>query len=155
MELALHPAKPPSSFDYPFPDVPAPGHTAQVGKGVFWVRMPLPFALEHINLWLLEDAGGRTLVDCGLATDATRTLWEQIFTGSVDNRPVRRLIATHCHPDHIGLAAWLCEKFDLKRCMTYSEYMNAHAIYHRVGGTDHACLLTASRFAACAAVSPP
>ncbi|OGA54238.1 MAG: hypothetical protein A3F74_09700 [Betaproteobacteria bacterium RIFCSPLOWO2_12_FULL_62_58] len=142
MQIAPQPANAALSLEYPLPDLPAPGTAKQVRTGVFWLRMPLPFALKHINLWLLEDGTGWTIVDCGLGTDTTRTLWEQIFAGGLDGRPARRLIVTHCHPDHIGLAAWLCEKFGLKPCMTSSEYVHAHAVYHRVGGTDHAALRT-------------
>ena len=140
MQLASQAAKPSPPLDYPIRDLPPPGSSRQVSAGVFWLRMPLPFALEHINLWLLEDGAGWTIVDCGLGTDTTRALWERIFEGCFDGRVVKRLVVTHCHPDHIGLAAWLCEKFGLKPCMTYSEYVHAHAVYHRVGGTDHAAL---------------
>lgn len=140
MQIAPQSVNAALSLEYPLPDLPAPGTVKQVRTGVFWLRMPLPFALEHINLWLLEDGTGWTIIDCGLGTDTTRTLWEQIFAGGLNGRPVRRLIVTHCHPDHIGLAAWLCEKFGLKPCMTSSEYVHAHAVYHRVAGTDHAAL---------------
>ncbi|OGA38873.1 MAG: hypothetical protein A3G24_07740 [Betaproteobacteria bacterium RIFCSPLOWO2_12_FULL_62_13] len=130
------------SLSYPFRDAPALGATKQVAAGVFWVRMPLPFALEHVNLWLLGDGDGWTIVDCGLGTATTRELWEQVLAGCLDRRPVQRLIVTHCHPDHIGLAAWLCEKFGLSPWMTYSEYAHAHAVYHRVAGANHAALHT-------------
>lgn len=129
-----------SSLEYPFPDPPVPGSVAEVATGVFWVRMPLPFALDHINLWLLAGSDGWTLVDCGLGTDTTHELWQRIFASHLDGRPVKRLIVTHCHPDHIGSAAWLCEKFGLKPWMTHSEYTHAQAVYHRIGGADHAAL---------------
>ena len=102
--------------------------------------MPLPFALDHINLWLLADGDGWTIVDCGLSTQETRERWERLFATRLDGRIVNRLIVTHCHPDHIGLAAWLCEKFQLRPWMTYAEYVHAHAVYHRIGGTDYAAL---------------
>lgn len=140
MNLARQSSESMSALGYPIPHWPAPGTVKEVAPGVFWLRMPLPFALDHINLWLLEDGDGWTIVDCGLATEITRELWEQVFASGVGGRPVRRLIITHCHPDHIGLAAWLCEKFALKPWMTACEYLHAHAVYHRVGGTDQAVL---------------
>src|SRR5690606_8229664 len=105
-----------SQLDYPFGDaLPASGSTFDVAPGIKWLRMALPFALNHINLWLLEDemetdAGtqrGWTVVDCGIASDATRDAWEDIFAAQLDGLPVLRVIATHCHPDHVGLADWI------------------------------------------------
>ena len=113
----------------------------KVAPGIYWVRMPLPFALEHINLWLLADSEGWTVVDCGYSTNATRAAWERIFAQHLGGRPVTRLIVTHCHPDHIGLCGWLSEKFGLTPWLTQSEYLLAHAYYHRIGGTEHAALV--------------
>ena len=96
---------------YPWPDVPALGTVAELRPGLHWVRMRLPFALDHINLWLLDDeidgARGWTIVDCGIATEETKAAWERIFETVFDGRPLLRLIATHFHPDHLGLAHWL------------------------------------------------
>ena len=101
---------------YPFGDtLPTTGTTLEVAPGVRWVRMSLPFALDHINLWLLRDEidgrEGWTLVDCGIANDATRAAWEQVFANELDGLPVLRVIVTHMHPDHIGLAHWLTERW--------------------------------------------
>lgn len=94
--------------------LPEPGRTLEVAPGVRWLRMPLPFALDHINLWLLRDEidgiAGWTIVDCGVATEATRALWRQIFDRELQGLPVLRVIVTHMHPDHLGLAHWLCER---------------------------------------------
>lgn len=130
------------SLEYLFPEIPEPGSVIEVLPGVLWLRMPLPFALDHINLWMLADGAGWTIVDCGLATDVTRESWSRLLAGRVADRPVNKLIVTHCHPDHIGLAAWLCERFRLQPWMTKSEYLHAHAVYHRVAGTDHEALRT-------------
>ena len=103
-EAALH---------YPLGDhLPEPGRSTEVAPGVGWVRMKLPFALDHINLWLLRDRHqgreGWTLVDCGIADDGTRAAWEQVFASDeLQGLPVLRVVVTHMHPDHIGLAHWL------------------------------------------------
>lgn len=89
--------------------------------------MPLPFALDHINVWLLADGDGWTLVDCGYGTEETRALWEHHFATTLEGRPLRRIIATHYHPDHIGNAAWLCAKARCTIAMTHAEFMTAHA----------------------------
>ncbi len=94
-----------TQLNYPFEEfLPEPGTVKQVAPGVFWLRMKLPFALNHINLWLLEDGAGWTIIDCGIANDETRASWEQIFATCLNGKPVTRVIATHCHPDHLGLA---------------------------------------------------
>jgi glyoxylase-like metal-dependent hydrolase (beta-lactamase superfamily II) len=110
-EAALH-----YIFDTPAgPTLPEPGRTLEVSPGVRWLRMPLPFALDHINLWLLRDRQGGvegwTIVDCGIDNAATRALWEQVFEHELQGLPVLRVVCTHMHPDHIGLAHWLCERF--------------------------------------------
>jgi glyoxylase-like metal-dependent hydrolase (beta-lactamase superfamily II) len=106
-EAALH---------YPHGDtLPAPGATLELAPGVRWLRMALPFALDHINLWLLRDVQdgvqGWTIVDCGIANDATKALWDQIFASELQGLPVLRVLVTHMHPDHMGLAHWLCERW--------------------------------------------
>jgi glyoxylase-like metal-dependent hydrolase (beta-lactamase superfamily II) len=105
-----------SVLTYPHADtLPASGRTLEVAPGVRWLRMALPFALDHINLWLLRDVQdgieGWTIVDCGIANEATRTAWEQIFEHELQGLPVLRVIVTHMHPDHIGNAHWLCERW--------------------------------------------
>src|SRR5438128_2566830 len=85
----------PNSFSmagpqYPFPETPAPGTATQVAPGVHWLRMVLPFQLDHINLWLLQDDGAWTIVDTGLGNAATREAWEKIFANHLGGKPVRR-----------------------------------------------------------------
>lgn len=105
-----------SVLHYPFGEqLPEPGRSLEVAPGVRWVRMGLPFALNHINLWLLRDAidgrEGWTVVDCGITSDATREAWESVFAHELQGLPVLRVIVTHMHPDHIGLAHWLTERW--------------------------------------------
>ena len=126
-----------SELEYPF-EVHPSGTTQEVAPGVLWVRMPLPFALDHINLWLVADGAQWTLVDCGLATNTTRALWDEIFARDLAGRPVGRVIVTHYHPDHIGLAGWLSARLNVIPWMTKGEFLTAHAACHNVGGTGYA-----------------
>ncbi|HEV2700902.1 MAG TPA: MBL fold metallo-hydrolase [Steroidobacteraceae bacterium] len=110
--VALPPAAT-DSIHYPDLAVPAPGAIVPVQDGLWWLRMPLPISLDHINLWLLEEAGGYALVDTGMATAETRALWEQLASTVLRDRPLTRILLTHLHPDHSGLAAWLQRRFTL------------------------------------------
>jgi glyoxylase-like metal-dependent hydrolase (beta-lactamase superfamily II) len=114
-------------LDYPLHDVlPDTGHTLELAPGVRWLRMPLPFALDHINLWLLRDEidgrAGWTIVDCGVNDDTTRTAWERIFDSELDGLPVLRVIVTHMHPDHVGLAHWLTQRWDCRMWISATDY---------------------------------
>lgn len=134
-----------SQLDYPFHDtLPETGAAFQVAPGVLWIRMGLPFALNHINLWLLEDRladeeGGQrgwTVVDCGIANDDTRTAWEAVFDKVLGGLPILRVIATHCHPDHVGLADWLCTRWKVPLWMTTGEYGFARMMSAALPGVD-------------------
>ena len=118
----------PQVLDYPFAAPPAPGATIEIAPGVSWLRMPLPFALDHINLWLLREPDGMTLVDCGYGDAATRELWTRHFETTLRDHPITRIIATHYHPDHLGNAAWIESRFGCPIVMTQSEFLAAHAI---------------------------
>ncbi len=115
---------------YPFGEaLPEIGTTTLVAPGVRWLRMLLPFQLDHINLWLLRDRidgiDGWTIVDCGIANDATRAAWESIFANELQGLPVLRVIVTHMHPDHIGLAHWLTEKWGVRLWISATDYNTA------------------------------
>ena len=119
---------PESLLQYPFPDLPPPGRTVCVVPGVHWLRMPLPFALDHINLWLLEDGDQWAIVDCGIGNEATQSLWRQVIDSSIGTGTVSRVIATHHHPDHIGNAGWLTRRFNAPLWIPQGEYLSAHAL---------------------------
>ena len=117
-------------LDYPLGDtLPALGTTLDVAPGVRWLRMALPFQLDHINLWLLRDridgVDGWSIVDCGISNDATRAAWETIFANELQGLPVLRLIVTHMHPDHIGLAHWLTERWNVRMWISATDYNTA------------------------------
>jgi glyoxylase-like metal-dependent hydrolase (beta-lactamase superfamily II) len=119
-------AKP--ALDYPFAQAPEAGKAMEVAKGVFWIRMPLPMALDHINIWALEDGDGWTIVDTGMRTEATLEAWRALFAGATDKRPLKRVIGTHMHPDHIGMSGWLTRKFHCRLWMTQLEYLNCRVL---------------------------
>lgn len=131
-----------SSLQYPWPETPAPGTTTEVAPGVYWLSMPLPFQLDHINLWLLQDDDGWTVVDTGIGNDKTRSLWEQIFS-SFQN--VKRLILTHYHPDHAGNADWICKRFGVEMWTTQGEYLTAHAVRSSSAGYTSDAVLSVFR----------
>lgn len=132
-----------SELDYPFGDTPPPVGTAhEVAPGVLWLRMGLPFALDHINLWLLLDDAGWTVIDCGVANDATRAAWETVFATALRGLPVRRVIATHYHPDHVGLAHWLCTRWNAPLWMTTGEYGFSRMMAAGLPGADEGAMLT-------------
>ncbi len=112
---------------YPLGDtLPEPGDTIEVAPGVRWIRMVLPFALNHINLWLLRDTidgvEGWTVVDCCIAQDESRAQWEQIFETQLQGLPILRVIVTHMHPDHIGLADFLCKRWNAPMWISATDY---------------------------------
>ncbi len=108
---------------YEFDARPADGETMSVAEGISWLRMPLPMALNHINLWLLRDDRGWVIVDTGIDTRTTRDLWQQVFVDSMDNDPATHVVATHLHPDHVGCANWLVDRFGVDLWMTREEYL--------------------------------
>jgi glyoxylase-like metal-dependent hydrolase (beta-lactamase superfamily II) len=114
------------TLDHPWTEPPAPGVTREVAPGVHWLRMPLPFQLNHINLWLLEDGAGWTVVDTGVGLGETRALWERVFAGHLGGRPVTRVLVTHFHPDHMGNAAWLTARWGIDLWCTQAEWLYAH-----------------------------
>ena len=91
---------------YPF-EPPPPGGAVAAAEGVLWLRLPLPMALDHVNLYALDDGDGWTLIDAGLSWGKGREALAALRAGPLGGRPVRRLILTHHHPDHVGMAATL------------------------------------------------
>jgi glyoxylase-like metal-dependent hydrolase (beta-lactamase superfamily II) len=125
------------TLQFPVATAPAPGQAEAVAPGIWWLRMRLPFALNHINLWLLDDGDGWVAIDTGFALPETKEAWERIFAGHLGGRPITRVIVTHYHPDHMGLAAWLVKRWDAPFWTTEKEWLHAQ-LHSRGGGEDAA-----------------
>ncbi|WP_179957831.1 MBL fold metallo-hydrolase [Exilibacterium tricleocarpae] len=119
---------PVSKLSFPDLNIPAPGTVTAVGPGVMWLRMPLPFDLNHINLYLLEDHDGWFVVDTGLGGNRTQGHWESIFDHCLAGKPVKGIIVTHLHPDHVGQAGFISERWRAPLWMTRTEYFTARAL---------------------------
>ena len=115
-------------LQFPVAAPPGPGETLAIAPGIRWLRMRLPFALDHINLWLLEDGAGWTIVDTGYATAETKERWERIFAEQLSGLPVTRVFVTHYHPDHIGLAGWLTERWQAPLWVSEKEWLFARVM---------------------------
>ena len=149
---------PPNALpDYPWGDqLPAPGTTLELAPGIHWLRVGLPFSLDHINLWVLRDRlpdeqhpgrwrEGWTVVDCGVDTPETRAAWEAVEASTLQGLPILRVIATHMHPDHAGLAHWLCSRWQADFWISATEYQAARLAL--AGLTSFASQMTADFFA--------
>jgi glyoxylase-like metal-dependent hydrolase (beta-lactamase superfamily II) len=121
---------------YPLPEPPAPGETIEVAPGILWARIPLPFRLNHINVYLIDDGEGWAVLDTGIGNDATRAIWDTLANGPLGGRPLTRLIVTHFHPDHIGLAGWLCERHGIPLLTSQTSYLSSANISLSPGALD-------------------
>ena len=117
------------TLTYAFESPPGPGRLLEVAPGVLWIRMPLPFALDHVNLWALDDGDGWCLVDTGFPNDEIKALWRELLGGPLAGRPVARILTTHMHPDHVGLAGWLAERCGSELIATQAEWMAARMLW--------------------------
>ncbi|WP_050604016.1 MBL fold metallo-hydrolase [Ruegeria sp. 6PALISEP08] len=91
---------------YPWAEPPATGEAIQVAEGVLWMRLPLPMALDHVNIYALDDGDGWTVIDTGLSSNKTRRIWQTLMDGPLAGKPIKRVVVTHHHPDHVGNAGW-------------------------------------------------
>ena len=107
---------------------PGAGVAHPIAPGLSWARIPMPGSLGHINSWLLDDGDGVAIVDTGMRLAICSDAWKALFKGDLAERPARRVICTHLHPDHIGLAGWLCKRDKLDLWMTRSEFLTARMI---------------------------
>jgi len=123
---------------YPFRSPPAPAQALEIMPGVRWLRLALPWSLDHINLWLLDDGDTQCLVDTGLGDEATRSQLAQVFESGP---ALGRILVTHYHPDHFGNAEWLAQKYGASVWMANGEYLLARALFHQNESYDLAAML--------------
>jgi glyoxylase-like metal-dependent hydrolase (beta-lactamase superfamily II) len=110
-------------LSYPIPDAPDYGQTVEVAKGVLWLRLPLPMALDHVNVFLFDEGESWTVIDTGFDSKKGRDLWRAVMAGPMQGKPVSRVIVTHHHPDHIGLAGWMQSEFGAELVTTRTAWL--------------------------------
>jgi glyoxylase-like metal-dependent hydrolase (beta-lactamase superfamily II) len=108
--------------------VPELGELIALAEGIGWARLPIPGSLKHVNIWVLEDGPGVALIDTGLDIAACREGWEALLAGTLAGRTVTRILCTHFHPDHLGLAGWLAGRFAAPLWMTREEWLFARML---------------------------
>lgn len=119
---------------YPWDQHPGPDQVVELRPGLLWARLKLPFRLNHVNIYLLADDGGWAVIDSGFGNEETIAAWTTLLEGPLKNANVTRLIVTHSHPDHVGLAGWIVERFDCPLQMSQVEYLQS--VYHQNRGTE-------------------
>lgn len=124
------------TLGFPFAEPPAIGTVTEVAPGILWTRIPLPFRLNHVNIYLIEDQDGWAILDTGIGDEVTRAAWEALIAGPLAGKRLTRLIVTHFHPDHIGLAGWLCERFDLPLLTSQTAYLGCLNVSLSPGALD-------------------
>jgi glyoxylase-like metal-dependent hydrolase (beta-lactamase superfamily II) len=117
---------------------PAPGAAVPLAPGLEWIRLPVPGSLGHINVWLLDDGDGLTLIDTGMNVPEARAAWEGPLAGVLAGRPLRRILCTHHHPDHAGLAGWLARRHGARVWMSAPEYDLVARAYREAGDAARA-----------------
>ncbi len=150
----------PAALRFPFDAAPATGEVVEVAPGILWTRIPLPFRLDHVNIFLIEDGDGWAVLDTGIANEPTRQIWEVLAAGPLAGRRLTRLIVTHMHPDHIGLAGWMYERFEMPLLTSQTSYLGCINIslspgaleakpykdfYHRHGMDEETAALVATQ----------
>jgi glyoxylase-like metal-dependent hydrolase (beta-lactamase superfamily II) len=118
---------------FPYAEPPLPGALVEIAPGVQWFRLPLPYRLDHVNIYLLKDRDGWAVLDTGLGTDRCRSIWEAILGGPLVGQHLTSMIVTHFHPDHVGLAGWLADRFGLPLTMPRPEYLYSLALQYAPG----------------------
>lgn len=108
---------------FPFSAPPERGEAFEVAPGVLWARIPLPFRLDHVNVYFIDDGDGWAVVDTGIDDENARAAWDALLAGPLAGKRLTRLVVTHMHPDHIGLAGWLTEKFDIPLLTSQTSYI--------------------------------
>jgi glyoxylase-like metal-dependent hydrolase (beta-lactamase superfamily II) len=109
---------------------PAWGELTDFLPGLFWVRLPMPNAPNHVNCWLLDNGPGWTMIDCGLNTDDTFEIWDTLWRGLLRARPLQNLACTHAHADHFGLAGYFAKEMKCAVRMPLAEWLSGWKMWH-------------------------
>ncbi|SDM21700.1 Glyoxylase, beta-lactamase superfamily II [Oryzisolibacter propanilivorax] len=117
-----------TALRYPF-QPPEPRSSIEVAPGVRWIRLPLPFKLDHINVWAIDDGDGWVLVDTGLNSPQTVAEWQALLASGPLARPLHGVVATHMHPDHVGLAGWFARRAGVPLWMSRVEYLTCRVLH--------------------------
>ncbi len=117
-------------LSFPFTKPPPIGELIEIRPGILWTQLPLPFALNHVNVYLLKDGDGWAMVDAGINDERTKQVWRGLLEGPLRGQRLTRIIVTHFHPDHIGCARWLIDEYALPLFMSRSEYLYS-VVLHR------------------------
>lgn len=128
MPLTNTAAKIHDALTFPIAEVPEYGAVQEIAPGILWFRIPLPFQLDHVNIYLIEDGDGWAVVDTGIKTKKAIDMWETLFDGPLKGFKLTKVIVTHHHPDHIGLAGYLCEKSGAPLLTSQTAYMSSRVI---------------------------
>ncbi len=126
-----------SGLTYPIANGPEPGYFIEVAPQVYWLQMPLPMSLNHINLYVIEDEDGWIIIDTGIRGDETRELWLTIFERYFSKKPVKQIVCTHMHPDHTGQAGFLHHHWQAPLLMSYAEYYQARVMAMHMQDGNH------------------
>ena len=113
---------------YPWEVPPDHGQAIEVAEGVLWIRLPLPMALDHVNVYALDEGDSWSIVDTGIHSRRSVALWDQVLAGPLAGKPVGRVILTHHHPDHVGMAGWLMARFDAGLTATRTSWLMARML---------------------------
>lgn len=113
---------------FPWEDAPAEGEATTVAPGVLWFRLPLPMKLDHVNVFAFDDDDGWTIIDTGFDSKKTREIWKKILQGPLGGKPIARVIVTHHHPDHIGLAGWFQRDYGAQLITTRTAWLFARML---------------------------
>jgi glyoxylase-like metal-dependent hydrolase (beta-lactamase superfamily II) len=126
-----------STLHFPHAEAPSPSQVIEVAPGVQWFRLPLPYRLDHVNIYLIDNGEGWTVLDTGLGTDACRTAWETLLNGPLRGQRLTSMVVTHYHPDHVGLAGWLGKQLNLPLSMPRPEYLYSLALQYAPADLGH------------------
>lgn len=121
------------TLTFPHAQPPGPGDLIELADGVRWLRLPLPYRLDHVNVYLIRNDDGWTVLDTGLGTDTCRRAWDRVLSGSLAGQRLTSMVVTHFHPDHVGLAGWLTDRFGLPLSMPRPEYLYSLALQYAPG----------------------